>query len=130
MVTVVDAVAVPSVTEVATTVTVPPVGTFAGAVYVVAEPLAVFAGLKLPHEDVPQVTDHVTPAFALSPVTNAVKGAVVPAVTVDGIEPKFTLIPAGGLGPLPPPPHAAATNAIAATPDIKIVLRDFTAHPP
>jgi hypothetical protein len=36
---------------------------------------------------------------------------------------------AGGVGGLlPPPPHAAATNAIAATLDIKIVLRDFTEH--
>ena len=62
-----------SVTEVAVTVTVPPVGIAAGAVYVVAEPLAVFVGLKLPQAPaLPQVTDHVTPAFAGSLLTTAV----------------------------------------------------------
>jgi len=131
MVIVADAVAVPSVTELATTLTVPPVGTFAGAVYVVAAPLAVDVGLKLPHEDPPQVTDQLTPAFPLSLLTTAVNDPVCPAViVVGGAGLKVTEI-SGGFGPLPPPPpHAAAANAIATTLDIKIVLRDFTAHLP
>jgi hypothetical protein len=87
--------------------------------------------VKVPHEELPQVTDQVTPPLLLSLLTTAVSDAVVPAVTeAGGVGLKLTEID-GGLGPLPPPPpHAAATNAIAATPDIKIVLRDFTAHPP
>jgi hypothetical protein len=47
---------------------------------VVAAALAVEVGLKLPHCELPQVTDHVTPAFALSLLTVAVNNAV--ALTV------------------------------------------------
>jgi hypothetical protein len=127
------AVAVPSVTELATMFTVPPVGTFAGAVYVVAVPLAVVAGVKVPHEELPQVTDHVTPPLLLSLLTTAVSDAVAPAVIeVGGAGLRLTEI-AGGFGPLPPPPpQAAAANATAAMLDIKIVLSlgNFTAHLP
>lgn len=79
---------VASVTEVAVTVTVLPVGTAAGAVYVVAAPLAVVAGLKLPQgADDPvelQVTVHFTPAFAASFITFAVIDAVVEISSEDG----------------------------------------------
>jgi hypothetical protein len=51
----------------------------------VAVPLGVDAGLKLPHCALPQVTDQVTPAFALSLLTVAVKGAVVVAATEPGV---------------------------------------------
>ena len=46
----------------------------------VAAALAVEVGLKLPHCELPQVTDHVTPASALSLLTVAVNNAV--ALTV------------------------------------------------
>jgi len=56
-----------SVTEVAVTVTIAGVGTAAGAVYVVGAPLAVLAGLNVPHVEhgVPLCeTVQLTPAFA------------------------------------------------------------------
>jgi hypothetical protein len=65
-----------SVTDVAVTTTEPPVGTLAGAVYVVATPLAVCAGLKVPHELDPQATVHCTPPFAKSLVRTAFSEAV------------------------------------------------------
>jgi hypothetical protein len=43
-------------------------------------PLAVDEGLKLPHCELPQVTDQVTPAFAPSLLTLAVSKAVIPTV--------------------------------------------------
>jgi hypothetical protein len=92
-------------------------------------PLGVVVGVKEPHEETLQVTDHVTPALALSLLTTAVSDAVCPAVmVVGGAGLKATEMAGGVGGLLPPPPHAAATNAIAATLDIKIVLRDFTEH--
>jgi hypothetical protein len=85
----------------------------------------------VPHEELPQVTDQDTPPLLLSLLTTAVSDAVAPAVTEAGGAGLSVTEIAGGLGPLPPPPpHAAATNATAAIPDIKIVLRDFTAHLP
>lgn len=53
-----------SVTEVAVTVTVPPVGIAAGAVYVVAAPVGVVVGLSDPQAVAPQVTVQVTVGFA------------------------------------------------------------------
>jgi hypothetical protein len=76
MVTVTMAVWLVSVVEVATIVTVLPVGTAAGAVKVVALPLAVCAGAKEPQfPGLPQVTVQSTPAFAESLVTVATSGA-------------------------------------------------------
>jgi hypothetical protein len=74
MVIVADADFVLSVTEVAVTVTEPPLGTADGAVYVVAVPVVVLAGLKLPQAPaLPQVTDHATCGLAeLSLLTTAV----------------------------------------------------------
>jgi hypothetical protein len=53
-----------SVTDVAVTVTLPPVGIAAGAVYVVPTPVAVVVELNEPHAVVPHVTVHVTSGFA------------------------------------------------------------------
>jgi hypothetical protein len=51
---------------------------------VVAAPLAVFVGLRLPHCELPQVTLQVTPAFAESPVTDAMTLAVAPVASDEG----------------------------------------------
>jgi hypothetical protein len=53
-----------SVTDVAVSVTVFPLGTALGAVYVVAVPLAVCVVATEPHEDPPQVTVHFTLGLA------------------------------------------------------------------
>ena len=52
-----------SVTDVAVTVTVPPVGAGEGAVNVVGVVLGVVPGMKVPQGALLQLTDHVTPAF-------------------------------------------------------------------
>jgi hypothetical protein len=58
------AVAVELAVDVAVMVTVPPVGTALGAMYAVAEPLAVWAGSNLPHAPAePQLTVQSTPAI-------------------------------------------------------------------
>jgi len=77
-----------SVTELAVTVTVLPVGTLLGAVYVVvAELPGEVAGLKLPQAELPQATVQVTPAALLSLLTFAVKLAEAPtARDVGGFE--------------------------------------------
>ena len=72
-----------SVTDVAVMVTVFPLGTAAGAVYVVAVPLAVCVAAIEPQEDPPQVTVQVTPALAESLATTAV--ILVTALTVSGL---------------------------------------------
>ena len=50
----------------------------------VAAPLAVFVGLKLPHCELPQVTLQVTPPLAESPVTDAMTLAVAPVASDEG----------------------------------------------
>ena len=64
---------------VAVRVTIPPLGAAAGAVKVVAAPLAVWAGLKEPQLELPQATVQSTPASDGSLVTVAVNIAVAPA---------------------------------------------------
>ena len=77
-----------SAVEVAVTVTILPLGTAAGAVYVVGTPLAVWVGLNDPQAPVlPHVTDQSTPAFFESFETTAVIGLVA-----------FTSIDVGGGG--------------------------------
>jgi hypothetical protein len=78
-------------TDVALMVTVLPVGGVAGAVYVVAVPLAVAAGLNEPQFELPQLTDQLTPLFEGSLATVAVTDAVLPAGTVDGTCEKVTV---------------------------------------
>ena len=85
-----------SVTDVAVTVTEPPVGAVAGAVYVVAAPLAVAAGLNDPQEFA-GVQVQLTPPFDESFDTVAVSDAVAPAVTDVGGLAIVTAI-AGGVG--------------------------------
>ena len=75
---------VESVTEVAVTDTLAGLGAEGGAVYFVAVPLAVEAAEKLPHCELPQLTDHLTPAFALSMPTTAVRLMVEPVPVEDG----------------------------------------------
>jgi hypothetical protein len=60
-------------------VTVLPAGTVAGAVYVVAEPLAVCAGLKEPQSELPQATVQSKPRFlgSLRTVALIMAGALV-----------------------------------------------------
>src|SRR5579871_3558537 len=87
-----------SVTDVALIVTVFPVGIAAGAVYTVGDPLAVEVGAKLPHVLLPQETAQVTPAFALSPATFAVRLVAELMTTVaGGALAKETLMPAAAL---------------------------------
>jgi len=69
-----------SVSEVAVIVTVPPVGTEAGAVYVVltgAEPTLVIVGLNDPQAVDPQVAVQIMPPLTGSFVTEAKRPAVV-----------------------------------------------------
>jgi hypothetical protein len=75
---------VESVTDVAVTDTVAGLGAEVGAVYFVAALLAVVAVEKLPHCELPQLTVHLTPAFALSLPTTAVRLMVEPVPVEDG----------------------------------------------
>ncbi len=50
----------------------------------VAVPLAVEVGAKLPQAEVLQVTVHLTPALAVSFATTAVSGVVVPSINDAG----------------------------------------------
>ena len=84
MVMVAEADCVESVTEVAVRVTVAGLGAVAGAVNLVATPLAVEGAERLPHCAPPQVTVHLTPAFALSLLTTAVRLMVEPASVDEG----------------------------------------------
>jgi hypothetical protein len=106
-----------SVTEVAMMVTVPPVGTVAGAVYVVMPPLGVEVGLK-PPQAAAGVQLQFTPAAAESFCTMAATLAVPPVPsTAGGIVESVTEMGGGGGGPtceLPPPhPEIVATTPMA-----------------
>ena len=94
---------VESVTEVATIMTLPPLGTAPGATYIVLAPLAVEVGVNVPHAPV-GVQVQFTPALALSFVTVADTPTLSPTV-IDwgGRAEKFTEI---DWGPVPPPPPA------------------------
>jgi hypothetical protein len=65
-----------SVTEVAVTVTLLPVGAIRGAVYVADVDVTLLNAPQAPAPLLPQVTDQVTPAFLESLVTVAVSPAV------------------------------------------------------
>jgi hypothetical protein len=110
-----------SVTEVAVTVTVFPVGTAIGAVNTVAPPLAVCDEPNDPHVALPQVTVHLTPAFALSFATFAVRFVVAPATSEAGAAAASVttigVVVGGGVGfEFDPPPHPAITSTKAITP--------------
>ena len=89
---------VESVTDVAVTFTVPPLGAADGAVYVVAVPLAVVLALKFPQAALPQLTDQVTCGLEdVSLLTTAVRDCVVAfCIEVGGSAAKATLIGWGG----------------------------------
>jgi hypothetical protein len=92
--------------EVAVTVTTPAPGTVAGAVKVVLAPLAVFEGLKLPHDEVLHETDQITPPLSESLLTVAEMVVVVPTcIVVTRCELSETEIGVGGFGSLPPAPE-------------------------
>lgn len=118
IVMVADADLVESVTEIAVTVTVAGLGIEPGAVNWVAAPLPVEAAEKLPHGEFPQLTDHLTPPFALSLLTTAVR-LVADPVSIDagawGLNATVIAGGVGGLGedPDPPQPAISMTKAIA-----------------
>lgn len=105
-----------SVTEVATMVTLPPVGVAAGAVYVVAVPLGVEVGLKAPHAFA-GVQLQFTPPGGESFCTVAATLVVPPVKSHAGgiVESAMDMAGGGGglvtgAGILPPPhPEIAAT---------------------
>src|SRR5215469_16038030 len=106
-----------SVTEVAMMVTLPPVGTVGGAVYVVMLPLGVEAGLKAP-QAVAGVQLQLTPPAAESFCTVAATLAVPPAPSVAGGKVESVTETGCGVGPgtaeLPPPhPEIVATMPTA-----------------
>jgi hypothetical protein len=106
-----------SVTEVAMIVTLPPVGTVAGAVYVVMLPLGVEVGLKAP-QAAAGVQLQFTPPAAESFWTVAATLAVPPIPSVaGGIVESVTETGCGGgpdTGELPPPhPEIVATMPMA-----------------
>lgn len=106
-----------SVTEVAMIVTLPPVGTVAGAVYVVMLPLGVEVGLKAP-QAAAGVQVQFTPPAAESFWTVAATLAVPPVPRIAGgiVESVTETVGGGGpdTGPLPPPhPEIVATMPMA-----------------
>jgi hypothetical protein len=116
-VTVADADFVPSVTDVAVSVTVAGLGTFAGALYVIAVPGALVVADNVPHPfAVAQDAAQVTPFAALSLLTVAVKlcAALVGTDAVGGDTATATVV-----SPPPPPvlalPPHPAKNPIPAT---------------
>ena len=124
-----------SVTEVAMMVTLPPVGTVAGAVYVVILPLDVEAGLKAP-QAVAGVQLQLTPRAAESFWTVAATLAVPPVPSdAGGMVESVTETSCGGgpdTGELPPPhPVIDATMPMArrdkflftALPEKRTILR-------
>jgi hypothetical protein len=63
---------------------VPPEGVEAGAVNIVAAPLAVCAGFKEPQSVDPQVTLHITPEFVASLFTTALICVLAPGARFAG----------------------------------------------
>jgi hypothetical protein len=129
MVIVAQADLVVSLTAVAVTVTVADFVAGVGALYLVAAPLAVDAAEKVPHGAALQVTAHVTPAFALSLLTAAVRLELVPASSEDGgWGENDTEICAGGLGEEPEPPQPVMINAKTKATMSQARQRDFISH--
>ena len=105
-----DADFVPSLTEVAVSVTVAGLGTAAGAVYVTAAPDALLVGDNAPHPfAVAHDAAHVTPFAAVSLLTFAVKLCVPFVATAAVVGATVTPIAAGVVPPVPvvldPPPQ-------------------------
>lgn len=81
-----------AVTDVAITVTVWPIGTVAGAVYVTVFLVVLLKVPQAPATLLPQVTDQVTPAFAGSFVTVAVSGTGTSIESEAGAPERLTVI--------------------------------------
>jgi hypothetical protein len=97
----------------------------------VAEPpLAVDAGLIVPHDEPPQVAFQTTPALLLSLLTVAMRPVLVPTLSdVTGALRKETDIGlAGGFDPVPLL-QATTNRAIAEAKKTLIALRNFTGLP-
>jgi hypothetical protein len=131
-----DAVFVPSVTDVATSVAVAGFGAVAGAVYVTAVPDALEVAESDPQAfGVAQEIDHVTPLLALSFATVAVRLCVPPSATVAVVGVTLTAIaadppPPGGVVLFDPPPHPATNVTTSATASTATKAAKFceTAH--
>jgi hypothetical protein len=94
---------------------------------VVGELLAVLAGLKEPHAELPQVTVQVTPAFLVSFATTAVRLVVALVASDVGGAVKVTEI-AGGVGGVEPdPPQEVRQMDSAAIAKRGVVWRNFIA---
>jgi hypothetical protein len=128
-----DADFVPSLTDVADSVTVAGLGTAAGAVYVIAVPEALVVADSAPHPPaVAHEAAHVTPFAALSLLTVAVKLCV--ALVATDAEAGVTVTDTPVLPPPPeldpPPPHppkiATAASDIAAAKKIPPTRRART----
>jgi hypothetical protein len=114
-----DADFVPSLTDVAVSVTVAGLGTVAGPVYVTAVPDALLVGDTAPHAPaVAHDAAHVTPFAALSLLTVAVKLCVPLAATDAVAGATVTVIPGIVVPPSPAvldvPPHPPKTTIPAA----------------
>jgi hypothetical protein len=78
----------------------------------------VLAGLKLPHCALPQLTDQVTPAFALSLATVAVKEAFLVAASEAGGLVRVTAIDATGVVML----MLAETDLVESVTDVAVTV--------
>jgi hypothetical protein len=120
---------VPSVAEVAVSVTVAGLGTVAGAVYVIAAPEALVVADNDPHPlGVAHDAAHVTPFAALSFATVAVKLCVALVATDAVAGDTVTAIPIVPLLELDPPPHPANTPITVNITAPNKVLRTRHAH--
>lgn len=122
-----------SANEVAVIVTVKPAdGGLLGAVYVVADPLAVAVGETVPHDDTEQATVQVTPLFDESLVRVAVICAEAPACSVVTLAETETLIGAGEFVPLLHPKLPAAmsvTNNVPSDAQFLAVMTSLALEP-
>jgi len=103
--------------------TLPPVGTAAGAVYVVGALLAVEVGLNVP-QVFAGVQLQLTPLFAESLETTAVMGVVPPiARAVGGVGLNATEIGPGGVEEPPPHPLSAIAETTSKRANLPFMCR-------
>ncbi|HEX4380492.1 MAG TPA: hypothetical protein VH022_10685 [Candidatus Acidoferrum sp.] len=123
---------VPSLTDVAVSVTVAGLGTVAGAVYVIAAPDALVVGVTDPHSfAVAHDAAHVTPFAALSLLTVAVKLCVAFGVT-DAVVGATVTATTTGVDPTSPvafdPPPQPPNNPIPAASSPTLNNRSHPLH--
>jgi hypothetical protein len=120
---------VASVTDVAVSVTFSKLaGADAGAVYVVATPLAVEVGETDPHAWPEHDSVQVTPLFAESLTTVAVNCAAAPAFTVAVVGERETLMGGGGVAVPPHPQFVHATSKRSSVPTTDPRFFDFMTY--